>query len=174
MLIDFVSLMVLPLINLLASGVKIWFASSYSRFQLVLFLSTVYYLILHQKGPLDYLNGLAVLNSRIAVLQKSIERSVKSIFLFTLKRFVFHFAFTWLTLSLFSIEFTYIGSLLAGVVAVLPFIAPLYLVFPACLRLYLGGQLLQSLMLLLMHLYVHLVVDPILLSEIADSHRSFD
>ena len=157
-----------------------------------MFLTTLYYLLLQPKNPVESMSDVTKVIDRSNVLQSSIEKAIKSIFLFTFKMFSFHFVFTWLTFSFFDVEMTYLASLVSGIVAIVPIASPFYVVIPATMAFYfqgffpdlkvsplnskvfrfsLQGYPFSALVLLLLHLFVYLVVDPLIFADIPDSHR---
>lgn len=55
-------------------------------------------------------------------LFQAFEKSIKAVFVSSIKMWLFHIVFTWLTFSIFLVDLVYINAFLAGLVAIMPFV----------------------------------------------------
>ena len=90
--------------------------------------------------------GLATRNEFI----HSVDESINGVFTASLKMMAFHGLSTWLLHRLFELEVVYIPAVISALFGAVPFISPYWASIPACLDLYLAGQVSQSLLMLLL------------------------
>jgi predicted PurR-regulated permease PerM len=134
--------------------------------EFLVFLATLYYLLLNAHSPMHYLSQLLVLVDPRHKIRLSVERTIKAILLSTLKISAFHALFTWLTFSLTGIDYVYFPSFVSGLMAAIPLISPFYVCFPAVFALMLQRAFWSAAALFLSHLWAFWVVDTAILSEI--------
>lgn len=139
--------------------------------QLLLFFVTLYYLLLPEKDPLDHLSSLIQTVDKRQVVRSSIEKAINAVFMTTMKMFIFHSLFTWLTFNVFDIQFIYMATFAAGVIAIIPITSPLWVVLPACVELYFKDQTMRACILMALHFVANWIVDPAIYCDIPDSHR---
>lgn len=80
----------------------------------------------------------------------SVDESINAVFTASLKMMAFHGLSTWLLHRLFELEVVYIPAVISAVFGAVPFISPYWASLPACLDLYLAGQVSQSILMLLL------------------------
>ena len=71
----------------------------------------------------------------------------------TIKVAFYHIVLTWLLLDMLDLPFSFISSILAGVIAVLPIVPVYCITLPYCVYLYFTGRIIE--MVLLLGLYFH-------------------
>lgn len=78
----------------------------------------------------------------------SVDESIHAVFTASLKMMAFHGLSTWLLHRLFELEVVYIPAVISALFGAVPFISPYWASVPACLDLWLAGQVSQAVMLL--------------------------
>lgn len=97
----------------------------------------------------------------------SIEDSISSVLVATLKLSLFHCLFTWLTHTVFGAHIVYLPSVLAALLAAAPFLETYWCTFPAFLDLWLSqDRFWLACLLFLIHFVVPSNFNPIIHSEI--------
>lgn len=138
-----------------------------------MFLSTLYYLLLRDRNPIETFSSLIQIIDPNKMLEKSIERAIRAVFIYTFKMFAWQFMFCWLTFSILDVELIYIPSVISGLLGIIPVASSLTVVaIPAAISLYFRGSVISSVLLVLLHLFSGIVVTPLLYEDIPDSHRN--
>lgn len=96
----------------------------------------------------------------------SVDESINAVFTASLKMMVFHGLSTWLLHRLFELEVVYIPAVVSALFGAVPFISPYWASVPACLGLYLSGQVSQAILMLLLAYIPSSYVTTVFYSEI--------
>lgn len=80
----------------------------------------------------------------------SVDESISAVFTASLKMMTFHGLSTWLLHRLFELEVVYIPSVISALFGAVPFISPYWASVPACIDLWLSGQVSQAVLMLLL------------------------
>lgn len=123
--------------------------------QTIIFLTSLYYLLSSPKFNLKQILCLLPLQHKIKdTLEASLEKNIRGVFASTLKISFYHILLTWLILNIWDLPFTFISSILAGIIAILPIVPVYCVIFPYCVYLYLQGRIIE--MGILFFLYLHI------------------
>jgi predicted PurR-regulated permease PerM len=143
-------------------------------FELSLFLATLYYLLSSEHNVLYTLSQAFQMFDMNLQFTQGMEKAIHAVFLSTFKMALFHSLFSWLTFSAFNISFTYIGTFLSGITAMVPILSPLVIALPAIFELYyIKGQRIAALLMAALHIYANWFIDPAIYADIPDSHPYF-
>lgn len=130
---------------------------------LIIFTTALFYLLCasdDQYKPIELIKSLMP-RSEPSPLRKtgqtnrrellhSVDQSINAVFTASLKMMVFHGLSTWLLHRLFESEVVYIPSVISALFGAVPFISPYWASVPACIDLWLSGQVSQSVLMLIL------------------------
>lgn len=131
---------------------------------LIIFTTALFYLLCaseDQYKPIELIKNLMPRAEPSIVLKakglksrtefiNSVDESISAVFTASLKMMVFHGLSTWLLHRLFELEVVYIPSVISALFGAVPFVSPYWASLPACLDLYLAGQVSQSILMLVL------------------------
>jgi len=131
---------------------------------LIIFTTALFYLLCasqQQYKPIELVKNIMPANEPSIILRAkglknrnefihSVDESINGVFTASLKMMTFHGLSTWLLHRLFELEVVYIPAVISAVFGAIPFVSPYWASVPACLDLYLDGQVLQSILMLLL------------------------
>uniref|UniRef100_U5EIK1 Putative conserved plasma membrane protein n=1 Tax=Corethrella appendiculata TaxID=1370023 RepID=U5EIK1_9DIPT len=135
-------------------------------FHTIIFFTTLFYLL---QSSQDRYAPIAVnINSSWGSrLASSLEDSISSVLVATLKLATFHGLFTWLTHTVFGAHIVYLPAVLASILAAAPFLETYWCSVPAFLDLWLSqDRFWLGILLVLIHFIVPSNFNPIIHSEI--------
>lgn len=135
-------------------------------FNSIIFFTCLYYLLQNsgEKYAPIAVNTNSQWGSRFA---NSIEASISSVLVATLKLALFHGIFTWLTHTIFGAHIVYLPSVLASLFAAAPFLETYWCSIPAFLDLWLSqDKFWLACLLVIIHYIVPSNFNPIIHSEI--------
>lgn len=141
----------------------------------IVYLTALFYFLSSsntQYKPLKWLNDLAILSTeQNQSLSRTIEDSIQSVFLASLKMAAFYGLYTYLIHTLFEVNIIYISSLLAGFFGFLPIIGTYWASLPGILEIWLIQKSpFQALVFLILHITPTYLVDTAIYSDINYSH----
>eukprot|EP01083_Nonionella_stella_P095950 269515_1 len=99
----------------------------------------------------------------------SLFKSIQDIFVVTFEIFLCHAFVTWLTFTIFGVDFSFATAFTSGVFSIIPYFPPWIVCMPGVIYLMYQHQLINSLMMLSLH-FALLWIDPILMERIENSH----
>ncbi|KAK9806751.1 hypothetical protein WJX72_001428 [[Myrmecia] bisecta] len=139
--------------------------------QFMLFAASLFYLLAAETDPLLHVVRIMPLSDTAREhAAAEFSRAMRGVFLSALNLAVFHATFTWLTFRAFGVPFAYFGTLVCGVCAMLPLIPSWVVAVPAALQLVFQDNVLQAIVLLLLHIGAYYQADDIIMREIPGSH----
>lgn len=143
-------------------------------FNSIIFFTTIYYLLQlsHDRYVIMNINtGNSGLGFRLA---ESLETSVSSVLIATMKISLFHGLFTWLTHTVFGAHVVYLPAFIASLLAAAPFLETYWCSIPAFLDLWLSqDRFYLGLLLVLIHFIVPSNFNIIIHSEIKGSGHPY-
>lgn len=151
----------------------------------IVYMSALFYLLSMSSNrfkPLEWLSGIRLpkqkteltesIQSYSNFLSNSIEESIRSVFLASLKMAVFYGLYTYLINCLFDVSIVYLTAIIAALFAFLPLLGTYWVALPGILELWLvQGKPILALVFLFMHFFPYvLAVDQAIYSEIKVGH----
>lgn len=147
---------------------------------LIIFTTALFYLLCaseDQYKPIELIKNLMPRAEPSIVLKakglksrtefiNSVDESISAVFTASLKMMAFHGLSTWLLHRLFELEVVYIPAVISALFGAVPFISPYWASLPACLDLYLSGQVSQSMLMLVLAVVPSSFVTTAFYSEI--------
>jgi predicted PurR-regulated permease PerM len=147
---------------------------------LIIFTTALFYLLCaseDQYKPIELIKNLMPRTEPTIVLKakglktrteffNSVDESISAVFTASLKMMAFHGLSTWLLHRLFELEVVYIPAVISALFGAVPFVSPYWASLPACLDLYLSGQVSQSILMLVLAIVPSSFVTTAFYSEI--------
>lgn len=142
-------------------------------FNSIIFFTTLYYLLQASQDRYVIMNISS--NSGLGVrLVESLETSVSSVLIATMKISLFHGLFTWLTHTVFGAHVIYLPAFIASLLAAAPFLETYWCSIPAFLDLWLSqDRFYLGLILVFIHFIVPSNFNVIIHSEIKGSGHPY-
>lgn len=141
-------------------------------FNSIIFFTTLYYLLQSSQDRYVLMN----LNSNSSGLRlvESLELSVSSVLVSTVKLSLFHGLFTWLTHTVFGAHVVYLPAFIASLLAAAPFLETYWCALPAFLDLWLSqDRFYLGILLVAIHFIVPPNFNTIIFSEIKGSGHPY-
>lgn len=142
-------------------------------FNSIIFFTTLYYLLQasQDRYVIMNLNTNSGLGTRLV---ESLETSVSSVLIATMKISLFHGLFTWLTHTVFGAHVVYLPAFIASLLAAAPFLETYWCSIPAFLDLWLSqDRFYLGLLLVLVHFIVPSNFNVTIFSEIKGSGHPY-
>ncbi|KAL4477163.1 hypothetical protein ABPG72_008897 [Tetrahymena utriculariae] len=137
--------------------------------QTIIYLTSLFYLLSSPQFSLNKLLLLLPLEGEIKKkLEFSLEKNIRGVFASNLKISFYHIILTWLMLDIFDLPFSFITSVLAGILAIIPIIPVYFITIPYCIYLYFSGSILEMVILFVGYAHISLLsIDAIYSKNIA-------
>ena len=142
-----------------------------TAFKFIVFTSVFYYLLAAERTAVEMVvSPLPLTPAHRARAAHVLETAVRGVVVSTAKMAAFHAVFTWLTFSVFGVDFAFLAAAAASIFAVMPILAAWNVALPAAAQLLAQGRGWQGALLLVLHIYVTGDVADAIYSEIPGSH----
>ena len=131
---------------------------------LIIFTTALFYLLCaseDQYKPIELVKNMMPRSEPSIILKakglstrtefiNSVDESINAVFTASLKMMTFHGLSTWLLHRLFELEVVYIPAVISALFGAVPFISPYWASVPACVDLYLAGNISQAVLMLIL------------------------
>jgi predicted PurR-regulated permease PerM len=108
------------------------------------------------------------------LLSKSVEESIRSVFMASIKMAAFYGFYTWLIHHIFGVSIAYLPSIFASIFGFLPILSTYWVSLPGVLELWLlQNQPFLSILFFICHVSPTYIVDTSIYSEIKGGHPYF-
>ena len=169
-------------INIFFTVAKTAFQSGFAVLNFIIsffvYITALFYLLSSSTDlykPLDWLNEITIFKTKYGqLLSKSVEESIRSVFVASIKMATFYGFYTWLIHYIFGLSIVFLPSIFASIFAFLPILSTYWVSLPGILELWLlQDQPFNAILFLICSISPSYVVDMAIYSEIKGGHPYF-